>query len=48
MDDVTYLENNLTITFEYTPVEDVVIAYPIIRITELFGKNFSAIFPNCY
>lgn len=40
--------NNLTLELQYTTLEEFRPVFPLMRVLELFGTNFSDAFPYCY
>lgn len=48
IDDITHFRNNVTEEFFFTPANERVYIYPFISFTQVWGTNFSSIFPECY
>jgi len=48
VDDTTQFDNNITKEFEYTPIEEIKIAYPWLNFTGMIGGPFADSFPYCY
>jgi len=48
IDDMAHFRNNFTKEFFFTPADERIYMYPVISFTEIIGRNFSQIPPQCY
>ena len=47
-DDIVHFLNNLTVTFDYTRIEEIRLMYPVLRFTQGLYDNASNIPVDCF
>jgi hypothetical protein len=48
IDQVVQFENNYTETVNYTQLEDIRLAYPLLNFTKMLGTSFAQMPPDCF